>query len=286
MIRAGGATRPRLVRASRPARDDSRVSMVLTVLAGRPVDHVAEEWDVDPSLLDRWVRDFVVAGSGAITNRPDPDEARQRDRFMAALAHELRTPLATARGWAMLLCADEVPDDQVAEARERVLDSLTRLGDRIVDVELAAAVSLGRVPVDIQTVAVASLAGHLPGSPGVRRGAHLTTRADPKLLGRVLADLWSAAHRDPAPQRVAIDVVERGPWLEIRIVRDGVQINPMTLRAMFDPFDTNDDTTGVTLGLFIARALVVAHGGVLGAEGEDQRTVLFARLPRNPTVGS
>jgi signal transduction histidine kinase len=260
--------------------------MVLAVLAGRQVDHVAHEWDIDPALLDRWVRDFVVAGSGAITNRPDADAARQRDRFMAAFAHELRTPLATAKGWAMLLNSDEVPADQLADVRERVLDSLTRLSDRILDVELAAAVSLGRIPFDVQPVAVASLARDLPGSPGVRRGAHLTVQADPKLLSRVLADLWQVAHHDPAPDRVAIDVVERGPWLEIRVVREGVQISPLALQAMFDPFDTNDDTTGVTLGLFIARALVVAHGGFLGAEGEDQRTVLLARLPRHPTVGS
>ena len=89
---------------------DPRVSMVLEVLRGRTVDDVAQEWDIDCSLLDRWVRDFLVAGSGVVTNRPDPDVARQRDRFMTAFAHELRTPLAAARGWAMLLLsAGEVP---------------------------------------------------------------------------------------------------------------------------------------------------------------------------------
>ena len=82
---------------------DPRISMVLTVLGGRSIDEVAAEWDVLPSLLHRWVADFLVAGSSAITNRPDPDGARQRDRFMVALAHELRTPMAVARGWAMTL---------------------------------------------------------------------------------------------------------------------------------------------------------------------------------------
>ena len=55
----------------------------------------------------------------------------------------------------------------------------------------------------------------------------------------------------------------------------------MVLQALFDPFDANDDTTGVTDGLYLARALVVAHGGFLGAEGNDNGTVLFARLPRD-----
>jgi signal transduction histidine kinase len=260
--------------------------MVLAVLRGRAVDDVAEEWDIDASLLDRWVRDFLVAGSGVITNQPDPDVARQRDRFMTAFAHELRTPLATARGWALLLNQGEVPGDQVAVAHGRVVDALTRLHQHVLDVELAAAVSLGRVQVRIEPVDVAALAEGLAGSPGVRHGAHLTVQADPKLLGRILRELWTTAHREPAPDRVHIDVVEAGSWHEIRVVREGIQIGPMVLKALFDPFGANDDTTGVTLGLYTARALTVAHGGFLGAEGDDQVTVLLARLPRDPTLAS
>ena len=265
---------------------DPRVAMVLAVLRGRSVDDVAQAWDIDSSLLDRWVRDFLVAGSGVITNQPDPDVARQRDRFMTTFAHELRTPLAAARGWAMLLCLGEVPGDQIAAAHERVLDALTRLNEHVLDVELAAAVSLGRIQVSLEPVAVASLARKLAGSPRVRRGSHLTVQADPTLLARVLRELWTTAHRPPAPDRVHIDVVEAGSWHEIRVIREGVQIGPLVLQALFDPFGANDDTTGVTLGLYTARALTVAHGGFLGAEGEDQTTVLLARLPREPTVAS
>jgi len=42
----------------------------------------------------------------------------------------------------------------------------------------------------------------------------------------------------------------------------------------------------VTIGLYLARALTVAHGGILAAEGDDQTTVLIARLPREPASGS
>ena len=47
-----------------------------------------------------------------ITNQPDPDEARQRDRFLAAFAHELRTPVAVATGWAMVLADGDVPEER------------------------------------------------------------------------------------------------------------------------------------------------------------------------------
>src|SRR3954469_8318814 len=126
--------RPHLVRGARPhavdprvaaqAAIDPRVSMVLAVLAGRSVEDVALEWDIESSMLHRWVRDFLVAGSAVVTNRPDPDEARQRDRFLAAFAHELRTPVAVAKGWAMVLSEGDVPEDEVTESMERLTDAL------------------------------------------------------------------------------------------------------------------------------------------------------------------
>lgn len=288
--------RPKLVQGTRTASQvdprvaaqaavDLRVSMVLDVLGGRSVEDVAYAWDIESSLLHRWVRDFLVAGTGAITNRPDPDEARQRDRFLAAFAHELRTPVAVAQGWAMVLAEGDVPKDKVQDSLDRLSDALARLSDHVLDVELTASASLGRIRVNIETVDVAQLCRGLVGSPEVRHGSALTVYADPRLLVRVLRDLWATAHRDPAPEAVFIDVVEAGSWHEIRVVRKGTPISPMILKALFDPFGTNDDATGVTIGLYLARALTVAHGGILGAEGDDQTTVLIARLPREPAFG-
>ena len=262
---------------------DLRVSMVLDVLGGRPAQDVAGEWDVDLSLLERWVHDFVAAGSAVITNRPEPDEARQRERFLAAFAHELRTPVAIARGWAMMLAEGDVPEDEVADSVVRLCDGLGRLSDHIRDVELAASASLGRIEVKIEPVDVVALCRELSGSPHPRRGAGLTVHADPRLLSRVLHDLWATAHGEPDPDSVSIEVVESASWHEFRVVREGNPIGPEVVRALFDPFGANDDATGVTIGLYIARALTVAQGGFLGAEGDEESTVLLARLPREPS---
>lgn len=271
-------------RVATQAAVDMRVAMVLAVLGGSPVDAVARKWNVEATLLHRWVRDFLVAGSSAITNRPDPDEARQRDRFLAAFAHELRTPVAVATGWAMVLAEGDVPDDEVPDSLVRLSGALTRLSEHIRDIELSTSASLGLVRVGLEQVDIAALCRALDGSPEVREGADVEVYADPRLLSRVLRDLWATAHQEPAPDSVAIDVVDDGSWHEIRFVREGSPISPMTLKALFDPFDTNDDATGVTIGLYLARALVVAHGGILGAEGDDHCTVLLARLPRAPAA--
>jgi signal transduction histidine kinase len=295
MTETSEPARPKLLRGGRradhvdprvaaQAEIDPRVSMVLTVLAGRSVDDVAQEWDVEPSLLHRWMRDFLVAGSAVVTNRPDPDDARQRDRFLAAFAHELRTPVAVASGWAMMLAEGEVPPSQMPASHARLSEALTRLSEHIYDVELTASASLGRVPLNLEEVDVAELCRGLEGSPVVRRGAELSVRADPELLRRVLRDLWVTANGDPAPESVAIEVVESDAWHEIRVVREGVPISATVMEALFDPFGTNDDATGVTTGLYMARALTVVHGGFLGAEGDDHSTVLLARLPREPAT--
>ncbi len=265
---------------------DPRVSMVMSVLGGRSVADVAREWEIEPTLLNRWLRDFLVAGSGAVTNQPDPDQARQRDRFMAALAHELRTPLAVARGWAMALAEGDVPPGQVPAALERITGALTQLAEHVEDVELSASASLGRIRADIEPLDVAALCSELEGGPIPRSGGDLTVYADRRFLARVLEDLWATGNRDPAPDSVAIEVAQVGAWHEIRVVREGSPIGPLVIQALLDPFGANDDATGVTIGLYLARALAVAHGGYLGAEGDDDRTVLFARLPREPEVAS
>src|SRR6478735_6262853 len=150
---------------------DPRVSMVLSVLGGRAVDDVAREWSIDATLLHRWVRDFLVAGTAVVTNRPDPDEARQRDRFLAAFAHELRTPVAVASGWAMVLSDGDVPESQVPATLEHLSEALARLSNHILDVELAASVSLGRLRVNREPLVLADLCDELPGCTGVREGA-------------------------------------------------------------------------------------------------------------------
>jgi len=193
--------------------------------------------------------------------------------------------VSVARGWAMMLADDEVPDELRADAVAKLSEALDRLSEHILDIELSATTSLGRVRVSLEPVDVAALCTEIPGSPQVRDGADLTVYADPRLLSRVIRDLWATAHRDPAPESVVVDVVESGSWHEIRVVREGVAISPMILKALFDPFGTNDDATGVTIGLYLARALTVAHGGILGAEGDENRTVLLARLPREPAHG-
>ncbi|MGV3565019.1 MAG: hypothetical protein ACO1ON_17270, partial [Nocardioides sp.] len=117
---------PRVIAGGRMGETaDARVAAVLEVLAGeRPAD-VAERHQVDVALLHRWTQAFVDGGTAQVTNRPPPDLAQQRDRFLSVFTHGLRSPLAVAQAWVGLLgdlSADVVSRDQALTRLQGALD--------------------------------------------------------------------------------------------------------------------------------------------------------------------
>ncbi|WP_459972464.1 hypothetical protein [Nocardioides pyridinolyticus] len=125
---------------------DPRVRAVPEVLAGDGVPEVATRWSVEPALVRRWVRGFVDASTAQVTNRPAIDA--------------LRTPLTTAQGWAALLAEGDVPP-AAARTVARLEDALVRLAERVRDVELLAAASMGLLRPEKVRVPLADL---LPGA--------------------------------------------------------------------------------------------------------------------------
>ena len=80
-------------------------------------------------------------GTAQVTNTPTAEAASQRDRFLAAFAHELRTPLAVARGWVALLDEGDIPPSMLEETVGRLDDSLASCPSAILDVELGAGIA-------------------------------------------------------------------------------------------------------------------------------------------------
>jgi signal transduction histidine kinase len=254
----------------------------MEVLAGERASVVADRWGVDVALLHRWVQAFVEAGTAQVTNRPAPDVARQRDRFLSVFTHGLRSPLAVAQAWVGLLgdlSADEHARDQ---ALLRLQAALDLLDERTGEVELLTAAMLGRVECHPVPTAVGELAASLAQPYEIGGdGAEVELCVDPELFVRVLRDLWrAAATTRPAPRSVRVETSRDERWDEVRVVRHGDPIAPETARALFEPFDAPDgETFGVTVGLYLARALTVVHGGTIGMDQDDDRAVLWVRIP-------
>jgi signal transduction histidine kinase len=255
----------------------ARVPAVLEVLRGRPTAEVAERWNVDADALAGWVRAFVESGTAQVTGEPAARATEQRDRFLAAFAHEVREPLSMALGWLALLADGDVPPHQAQESLTRLHGALSRVTDRALDVELLAEVSLGRLALAPQLVPVSALVAEVEGLDSVGGlGDAVEVVVDPALLRRVVRDLWQAAGTAPAPPGRRLDVEQVAGWLELRVTREGTPLDALTSRALLDPLDLNEDATGVRIGLHLARALAVAHGGSVGVDGG---AVFWVRLP-------
>lgn len=274
---------PRVVAGGRLGEQtDSRVAAVLDVLAGERVGTVAERRDLDPGLLHRWTQSFIDAGTAQVTHRPAPDVARQRDRFLSVFTHGLRSPLAVAQAWVGLLGDMSGDPSSREQALTRLQSALDLLDERTAEVELLTAAMLGRVEPEPRPVTLGELASTLALPEAIGgEGAATVLHVDPDLFTRVLRDLWGAATTTrPAPHQVCLEVQRVAPWTEVRVVRTGDPIEPGTARALFEPFDTPDGThSGITVGLYLARALTVVHGGTLGMEQDDHQAVLWVRVP-------
>jgi two-component system, OmpR family, sensor histidine kinase KdpD len=203
---------------------------------------------------------------------------RMRTALLAAVSHDLRTPLASIKASISSL---RQPDVAYSEADEQELlatveDSADRLDGLIANLLDMSRLQTGALQPFVQPVAVeevAPLALHgLPGAHTVRmdipEGLPLL-RADAGLLERALANLLSNALRYSPSQRPPILRARSGPdGVVITVIDHGPGVVATQRQTMFEPFQRlgdHDTATGIGLGLAVARGFTEVMGGSLTA---------------------
>ncbi|GAA2151213.1 sensor histidine kinase KdpD [Kitasatospora kazusensis] len=205
---------------------------------------------------------------------------RMRTALLAAVSHDLRTPLAAARASVGSLRSPDVefsPEDQaelLATADESLV-KLTGLVDNLLDMSRlqAGVLTLHLAETHLDEVlprALDSLAD--PDAPvqPLDLDTAPAVLADPPLLERVLANVITNALRHNAPGApVLVAASSHADRVEIRVVDRGPGIAPEDRDRVFLPFQRlgdTDNTTGVGLGLALSRGLAEAMGGSLEVE--------------------
>ncbi|WP_425578540.1 ATP-binding protein [Streptomyces gulbargensis] len=205
---------------------------------------------------------------------------RMRTALLAAVSHDLRTPLAA--GWAAVASLRSPDVDFTAEERDELLATadvsmarLSRLVENLLDMSRlqAGALSLDLRPTAWEEVIPAALDG-LPdaGRKVVFHGLEEAplVLADPPLLERVVANLVANAVRHSPPGHpVLLGASTLSGRVELRVVDRGPGLPPTDRDRVFEPFQRlgdTDNTTGVGLGLALARGLTEAMGGTLTPE--------------------
>ncbi|MFI6444599.1 ATP-binding protein [Kitasatospora sp. NPDC050543] len=205
---------------------------------------------------------------------------RMRTALLAAVSHDLRTPLAAALASIGSLRSPDVefsPEDQVEllTMADESLVKLTRLVDNLLDMSRlqAGALTLHLTPTHLDEVlprAMDSLAD--PEAPVQPLGLESAppVLADPPLLERVLANVITNALRHNAPGApVLVTASSHLDRVEVRVIDRGPGIAPEDRDRVFLPFQRlgdTDNTTGVGLGLALSRGLAEAMGGTLDVE--------------------
>ncbi len=221
---------------------------------------------------------------------------RTRTALLAAVSHDLRTPLAAVKAAVSSLRDPGVDwsEGDRADLLETIEDGADRLDALVVDLLDMSRLQTGAVvartdPVDVVAVAQRATVGtqvrlavpdDLPEALG-----------DAALLERVLANVVenAARHADGAPVRVDATCV--GDRVVVRVVDAGPGVPPALRERMFEPFQRLGDVprgAGVGLGLAVARGLTEAMGGTLVAEdtpgGGLTLVVELPRAVRGPTT--
>jgi len=220
---------------------------------------------------------LVAAAEAA---RPIAAADRMRTALLAAVSHDLRTPLASAKAAVTSLRSSDIhwnvaDRDELLATADESLDRLAHLVDNLLDMSRLQAGAMSVFP---RPAGLGDIVARALDDLGIGRTAVVVdipdslpaVTVDPGILERVIVNLAGNALRyspEGSPPLLTASVL--GDRVELRVVDRGPGIPEQDRDRMFVPFQRlgdTDNTTGVGLGLALSRGLAEAMGGTLDPE--------------------
>ena len=265
------------------------------------------------------VSGIFVEGSDVTPRKLIEDELRaanrQKDQFLAMLAHELRNPLAPIMTAAQLLKLGRHDPKSVANASEIIARQAAHMTDLVNDLLDVSRVTRGLVTLDkeeldLNVIVAAAVEQVRPLIDARRHALTLQLSGQPAhVLGdrtrlvQVISNILNNAAKYTAPGgRIVLDVAvdpDRGQ-VHVTVSDSGVGIAPEVLPYIFDLFTQAERTPdrsqgGLGIGLALVKSLIVLHGGTVHAHsaGLGQGSEFSLCLPclavpaaRQPAAGA
>ncbi|MCP9271940.1 sensor histidine kinase [Mycolicibacterium arenosum] len=205
------------------------------------------------------------------------DELRRS--LLSAVSHDLRTPLAAAKAAVSSLRADDVgfsPEDtaELLATVEESVDQLTALVGNLLD---SSRLTAGVVRPELRRVyleeavhrAIVGIRHTATGPDRIKvEVGDTAVMADAGLLDRVLVNVIDNAARYAPDGIVRVNAGRVGDRVLINVVDEGPGLRRGTEEQLFEPFQRlgdHDNTSGVGLGLSVAKGFVEAMGGTISA---------------------
>ncbi|WP_332852933.1 two-component system sensor histidine kinase KdpD [Duganella sp. S19_KUP01_CR8] len=220
---------------------------------------------------------YIEVAQNALVNM---ESERLRNSLLAALSHDLRTPLTSLVGLSESLAGSK---PALAPAQLEVAsllhDEALRMSALVSNLLDMARIQSGEVKFNLQWQALEEVVGSaLRASASLLQGHAVRTRLQPDLpllsydavlIERVLCNLLeNAAKYTPPGSRIEIAAALRGAWIDVMVYDDGPGLPHGREEAVFEKFTRGERESakpGVGLGLAICRAIVDAHGGRIHA---------------------
>ncbi|WP_437331219.1 sensor histidine kinase [Sorangium sp. So ce381] len=218
---------------------------------------------------------------------------KDRDRFLAVAAHELKTPLTTMKGFSQVALTHR-NDTAIRERALTIIDrQATRLGRLVQDLLWSARISGGELPFKPEAIDVEELARRVIGEFELVARDHsirLVPRGDAHILGDpelVEQALWSllvqavsvALERDPV--LVTIDAGSAARVLITIEVRGGKDL-PEDLEKLLEPFAVvgferqRDEPRNTGIGLHLVQGIARLHGARFWIERRPDDLMVFS----------
>jgi signal transduction histidine kinase len=236
----------------------------------------------------------------AAARRADDDEARRM--LVAAISHDLRTPLASIRAMIEAITDGVVTDaETVARFHATMGREIRTLSALITDLFELSQLEAGQLALSLAPATLPDLIAEVVeglSAQAAAREVHIASGVegavgpvviDTPAVRRVLANLvQNALRHTPADGTVAVTARAVAEGVQVDVVDTGEGIPAADLPHIFERFYRGEksrsrETGGAGLGLAIARGFVEAHGGRIWVESEAGRGTRFSFiLPRTP----
>jgi two-component system, OmpR family, sensor histidine kinase KdpD len=231
---------------------------------------------------------YVDVAQDALVNM---ESERLRNSLLAALSHDLRTPLTSLVGLseALTLSKPALSPTQ-HELAEALRDESVRMSNLVANLLDMARIQSGQIKLNLQWQTVEEVVGsalRARKSCLATHDIHVTLdadlpllRFDAALIERVLCNLLENASKyTPAGTGITVSATPDGDFMHIEVRDSGPGIPAGSEEAIFEKFtrgERESSKPGVGLGLAICRALVEAHGGTIRASTMLEGGACFA----------
>lgn len=223
-------------------------------------------------------------------------EQNLRETFIAALTHDLRTPLHVSKLSTQMLALKFGGQVDVQSILSRIDTNLTRADRMIQDLLDASQIKSGR-PIPIQVAecdpckiardVIEELTAIHPGRFELD-AIDICIQADPLGLRRIIENLaTNAVKYGAADAPVRISLVKNEDRVELHVENKGNPISEEDQRTIFKPFHraasaVKSSQKGWGLGLSLVRGIAQAHGGDVVVSSSEDRTCFTVTLPLHP----